>query len=126
MAIVLLLIGSGCVSKTPAAPTPTPTAAVTTTAPTVPATVQPTATPGKFAITIKGFAFAPANVTISKGTTVTWTQKDSGITHTVTGSDFDSGKLTQGQTFNYTFNNTGKFNYSCSFHPNMTGNITVT
>lgn len=131
MAMVLLLVISGCVSNTPVTPTPTPaitqTTAPTTVAPTtaVPTTVQPTTIPGKFAIEIKDSAFVPANISITKGSTVTWTQKDT-IPHSVTGPGFNSSQLKQGQTYNYTFNNVGKFNYSCLIHPAMKGYITVT
>ena len=76
-------------------------------------------------VEIKGFAFNPAAITIPKGTTVTWTQKDS-AQHTVTGNTFSSDILSQGQTFSYTFNETGTFEYQCHIHPNMRGKVIVT
>jgi plastocyanin len=96
--------------------------------PLAPTTKQPTLTPGAVAVEIKGFAFNPATITISKGTTVVWTQKDI-TSHTVTiasGAGFDSGTLNQGQTFSYTFNGIGTFNYGCSIHTNMSGKVIVT
>lgn len=78
-------------------------------------------------IDITDFKFNPMTLNIAKGTTVTWTQKDS-VQHTVTatyGENFDSGNLNQGQTFSYTFNQAGKVEYGCTNHPSMTGSITV-
>jgi plastocyanin len=88
-------------------------------------TVQPITTQETVAVEIKGLAFVPATITISKGTTVTWTQEDN-VTHTVTGTGFDSGDLSQGKTFSYTFNEVGIFNYGCLYHPSMSGKIIVT
>ncbi len=75
-------------------------------------------------VEISGFAFTPATLTIAKGTTVTWTQKDA-APHAVTGGTFDSGTLNAGQTYSHTFNEIGSFNYHCNFHQSMTGKITV-
>ncbi|MFA6254792.1 MAG: cupredoxin domain-containing protein [Patescibacteria group bacterium] len=76
-------------------------------------------------ITIQNFAFAPTNLVVTKGSTVTWTNQDSTI-HAITASGtFDSGNLNQGQSFSHTFNEAGTFNYHCSIHPSMTGTITV-
>jgi plastocyanin len=60
------------------------------------------------------------------GTTVTWTNNDpSQHTATSTGN-FDSGVLAQGGTFSFTFDTAGTYDYICSLHPNMTGQIVVT
>ncbi len=79
-------------------------------------------------MTIQGFAFSPAALTVSKGTTVTWTNKDSAA-HTVTttepGEGFNSGNMANGATMSYTFNNPGTFKYRCSLHSNMTGTVVV-
>lgn len=81
-------------------------------------------------VTIQNFAFSPASITVKKGTTVTWTNKDS-TPHTVTqdeagGPGMDSKGLAQGETYSATFNTTGTFKYHCAFHSNMTGTVTVT
>lgn len=54
-----------------------------------------------------------------------------GCTDDSTGSDngemFDSGQLATGESFSYTFEEEGTFDYYCRNHdPNMTGRITVT
>lgn len=80
-------------------------------------------------ITISGFAFSPASITIKKGTTVTWTNQD-GAAHTVQETDGktgpDSTMLANGKSYTFTFAETGTFKYHCSIHPDMTGTVTVT
>jgi len=76
-------------------------------------------------IDILDFAFNPDTVTVTKGTTVTWTNKDS-AQHTVTGTAFTSETLSQGQSYSFTFNEAGTFEYHCKFHPNMLGKVIVT
>lgn len=77
------------------------------------------------AIDIMDFAFNPDAITVSKGTTVTWTNKDS-APHTVTGTAFTSETLSQGQSYSYTFNEAGTFEYHCNIHPSMLGKVIVT
>lgn len=80
-------------------------------------------------VTIQGFAFSPADVTVKKGTTVTWTNQDS-ATHTVTETDGmtgpDSGDLANGKSYSFTYDTVGTFKYHCAIHPSMTGTVTVT
>lgn len=78
-------------------------------------------------VDIKGFAFIPDNISVIKGTNVTWTNRDS-APHTVTGigNVLSSDILNEGQTYSYTFNESGTFEYQCHIHPNMRGKVTVT
>ena len=71
-------------------------------------------------------SFSASAITVTKGTTVTWTNNDN-MTHTVTADDnsFDSGNIGNGGTFSFTFKNTGSFAYHCNIHPSMTGSVTV-
>jgi len=73
------------------------------------------------------FKFVPKTITVSPGTTVTWTNNGQSP-HTVTGSGFDSGNLNPGQTFSHTFSTSGTFNYHCQYHQNlgMVGTVVVT
>jgi plastocyanin len=66
------------------------------------------------------------NLTVSKGTTVTWTNTD-GAAHTVTedGGAFGSRTLARGGTFSHQFTTTGTFAYHCAIHPSMIGVVTV-
>jgi plastocyanin len=81
------------------------------------------------AVMIKGFAFAPAALTVKAGTTVTWTNQDSDahtVTSTGSGGPLNSKALATGDTFSYTFSKTGTYKYLCTIHPFMTATVTVT
>jgi nitrite reductase (NO-forming) len=65
---------------------------------------------------------------IAVGDTVTWTNDDTGVVHTVTAADgsFDSGFLGPGQSWSYTFTEPGEFEYVCTPHPWMRAKVLVT
>jgi plastocyanin len=78
-------------------------------------------------VVIQNFSFKPAHITIKRGTTVRWINKDS-TAHTVTANkkrSFDSGRLGKGQRYTHTFKRAGKKPYHCEIHPHMKGRITV-
>ncbi len=85
---------------------------------------QPTVEISPNTVEISNFAFNPSEITVKKGTTVTWINKDT-ATHKIKSDTFNSEDLNQGGTFNFTFENTGSFDYVCGIHPSMTGNIKV-
>jgi nitrite reductase (NO-forming) len=64
---------------------------------------------------------------VALGTSVTWTNNDPGVVHTVTALDglFDSGVLAEGESFSYTFDAPGEFEYFCSPHPWMRAKVMV-
>jgi plastocyanin len=79
-------------------------------------------------VTIENFAFQPANLQVTVGATVTWTNKDT-APHTVTFQDSSlksSGILRQGDTYSYTFTKVGAFAYYCDLHRYMTAQVIVT
>lgn len=70
--------------------------------------------PGDTVVSISGFSYSPASVTVPPGTTVCWTNQDA-VSHTAT-SDmgaFDSGTLNEFATFRHTFSTGGTFPYHC-------------
>lgn len=73
-------------------------------------------------VDIKNFAFNPETLSIQKGTTIMWSNKDNVVTSDI----FDSGKLGKGESFSYTFDQAGTFEYRCTIHPYMKGKIIVT
>jgi plastocyanin len=85
------------------------------------------AAPTASSVAIADFAFAPAQLTVAAGTTVTWTNSD-GFAHTVDAADdtFVSEALDQGATFSHTFDAAGTFAYICGIHPSMAGTVVVT
>jgi len=82
--------------------------------------------PKPAAIAIDNFRFGVASLQVTVGTTVTWTNNDD-VPHTVTSSTklFKSPPLDTGETFSYTFKKSGTFEYFCSLHPHMTGQVVV-
>jgi plastocyanin len=91
-----------------------------------PGEIQP---PGEIETTeviMLNYRFLPQDIRVSEGYTVTWTNDDR-VAHTVVADagEFDSGEVQPGETFNYTFEETGVFNYSCTIHPGMIGSVTV-
>jgi plastocyanin len=94
-------------------------------------TAQPTTTPapGIVPVNILNGAYSPSTITVQAGTTVRWTNSDP-YPHTVTSTDnpprFDSGTLNQGQSWQYTFNTPGTYEYYCTLHGRfMVGYVVV-
>jgi len=95
-------------------------------------------------IMIQNYAYNPAQLTITAGTTVTWINQDS-IGHTVTEGNPDSPKsasqrlfdsshgtdganvitIPPGKSYSFTFTTPGEYDYYCIPHPFMRGHITV-
>jgi plastocyanin len=79
-----------------------------------------------------GITYDPKDVSVVPDTIVTWTNNDD-KPHTITsgsaqgGPDgkFDSGLIQPGQTFSYTFNDTGSFSYFDQPSPWLSGSVTV-
>jgi plastocyanin len=90
------------------------------------ATTAPAA--AKNEIVIDNFAFAPAQLTVPRGTRLTWTNRDDDP-HTVTSATdpkaFKSPALDTGESFAVTFDQPGTYHYFCSIHPHMEGTIVV-
>ncbi|RPI81905.1 MAG: hypothetical protein EHM34_07765, partial [Nitrosopumilales archaeon] len=77
--------------------------------------------------------YEPPTLTVPTGTTVTWKNADSTL-HTVTsgsaesgvsGTEFDSSYMAGGKTFQHTFSSAGTFDYYCTLHPFMKGQVVV-
>ena len=108
-----------------AAPAKTAAPAATEQAAQAPADNAASADP--ITVDIANFAFAPKDIQAKVGQKITFTNQDS-APHTATateGAKFDSGQLDQGKSFSYTAKKAGTIQFVCSFHPNMTGTITV-
>ncbi|MEP7361017.1 MAG: plastocyanin/azurin family copper-binding protein [Chloroflexota bacterium] len=90
-------------------------------------TYQPADAADEFADSESPADYSTNVLMVPLGATVTWTNNDPGMTHTVTAVDgsFDSGNLAAGQAFSYTFDNPGTFEYACTPHPWMRGRIEV-
>ena len=78
-------------------------------------------------VRLEDFGFAPANIVIDAGTTVTWTNYN-GVDHTVTsdeGDVLDSERFGEDGTFRHTFDTPGEYYYHSEPHTNMHGLVTV-
>jgi plastocyanin len=77
-------------------------------------------------ITIPGKLYAPRDLDVLVGTTVTWRNTDHS-THTVTEDDdvFDSGHLRPGGEFAQAFVKIGRFEFHCTIHRFMRGAVNV-
>lgn len=71
-------------------------------------------------------AYAPDEVSVAVGETVSWTNADS-VAHTSTsdGSGWNSGSIAPGARFSVAFQNAGVFPYHCTIHPGMIGRVVV-
>ncbi len=80
-------------------------------------------------VVIKDFKFVPQHITISKGQTVTWENREKRQYHSVWFEALDEYEpedyLFPEDTYERTFTETGKFPYRCGPHPEMTGSVTV-
>ncbi|MBU0981812.1 cupredoxin domain-containing protein [Patescibacteria group bacterium] len=86
--------------------------------------VTSTATLSVQNVSIESFSFNPGVLNVSKGETVTWTNNENAA-HTVTSDLFDSGQMKNGESYSYTFDAPGTYEYYCGIHPSMTGTINV-
>ena len=76
-------------------------------------------------VAISNYAFNPSTLTVPEGTSVVWTNSDSAPHTIVSGSEILSSSISQGQTYVYTFNTPGTYEYYCGIHPSMKGTIIV-
>lgn len=83
-------------------------------------------TAGAATVSIANFAFAPGELTIAAGDTVTWSNDD-GAPHGLAYKDGAPGAnlLLPGATFARTFDRPGGYDYLCSVHPYMSGKVIV-
>jgi amicyanin len=84
------------------------------------------------AVVIRDYKYSPTPITVKKGTTVTWTNQDAARHNVVVdegepaGGPTDGPLIGKGETYSFTFNTVGTFNYHCSPHPYMKGSVVVT
>lgn len=72
------------------------------------------------------WGYDPSSLEVGVGDTVVWTNTGS-VDHTVTADDgsFDSGAIAPGDTWSYTFEDVGEYQYHCDPHPFMVASISV-
>ena len=77
-------------------------------------------------VNVVDYAFATPTITVTVGSEVTWVNNDV-VMHTVTADDFSfgSGALRPQATFSHTFEEVGVFDYRCTIHSSMRGQVVV-
>ncbi len=87
----------------------------------------------KKTVEIEDFVFSPKELTVKRGTTITWVNKGAAAhwigsnphpMHTLF-PELASGALANGQSYSFTFQKIGTIDYHCHMHPSMRGKITV-
>jgi|GEM_PF-2117823 len=106
----------------------------------VPAPVAPPVTgPVTRHVSIAGYLYLPASLTVNSGDTVEWDWTGSDVNHSVTSvggllESFEShlGALVSailapppGGAYSHTFRDVGTYSYLCRVHPDMTGSVQV-
>ncbi|RLU81554.1 plastocyanin [Streptomyces griseocarneus] len=83
--------------------------------------------PTTHTVTIHDDSFDPQSVTVQVQDTVVWINQDP-ENHTTTSDSgvWNSGVLSTGQSFPFTFGTAGTFPYHCEIHRFMTGTVVVT
>lgn len=140
VSILAIVAIAGCVGQSAAPPAPAAVPTAPAPLPAPPAPAPPSAAGATVRITESGFS--PSTVTIKLGETVTWVNDDTGIhwpasaahpTHTVypegggcIGSAFDACTgLRQGESWSFTFNQAGSWDYHDHLKPGFFGKVIV-
>ena len=76
-------------------------------------------------VVIEAMRFTPQTLTVHRGETVTWENRDP-FPHTVTApGSFDSKSIAPGASWTFTPKKSGDYAYQCSLHPTMKGQLSV-
>jgi len=76
-------------------------------------------------VVIEGVKYEPETLTVKRGETVVWVNKDP-FPHTVTAKGaFDSHDIAAGKSWKYTARKAGEYAYICTLHPNMKGTLRI-
>jgi plastocyanin len=81
--------------------------------------------PATHTVVIDGVAYKPETLSVKRGDTIVWVNKDP-FPHTVTAKGaFDSHDIAAGKSWKYTASKAGEYAYTCTLHPNMKGTLKV-
>jgi plastocyanin len=110
LGVLLTVATAACGSKTPTTPSPTPMSV------SIPVGAR----------TLGANSFVPNPVTVTMGSTVTWTNNDTIGHNTISDSGvWTSPLIPAGGTFAFTFQSKGTFPYKCTLHQGMVGTVVV-
>ena len=80
-------------------------------------------------VIIKDFKFIPQEITIKRGQTINWENREKRQYHSVwfeASGEEESDYIFPEETYEHAFKKTGSFPYRCGPHPKMTGTVHVT
>jgi plastocyanin len=81
--------------------------------------------PAIHTVIIEGVKYEPEALTVKRGDTVIWVNKDP-FPHTVTAAGaFNSHSIVVGGSWRYVARKAGDYAYTCTLHPNMKGTLKV-
>jgi plastocyanin len=81
--------------------------------------------PATHRVAIDGLKYEPDALTVRRGDTIVWTNKDP-FPHTVTApGKFDSHNIAANGSWKYVVSSPGEYAYICTLHPNMKGTLRV-
>jgi plastocyanin len=90
---------------------------------------SPAAAGSAVTVDVRTVSYAPSDLTVARGTTVTWsnTVSPSRVHDVVSSIDglFDSGRFGRGESWSYRFDAAGTFHYICTIHDTMLGTVHV-
>ena len=78
-------------------------------------------------VVIEKYAFAPVELRIKRGDTVTWLNNEKRVSHSVLmlGRNEESERFFPGEKWSRTFPDAGRYEYRCGPHPEMLGVVIV-
>jgi plastocyanin len=131
LAVGAVLLLAACSSSgatvAPSAAAPSVEASTAASAPAAGgAACSQTAAAGTVAVTIKDFAFGPADIQAKVGDIITFSNKDS-ASHTATLDDgsCSTGTISPNTSDGLTFTAAGTYPFHCKIHSSMKGTITI-
>jgi plastocyanin len=82
--------------------------------------------PRAHTVTIERMRFEPQSLVVAPGDTIVWINKDL-VPHTATSrtAGFDSKAIQANASWKYTVKKKGRYDYTCTFHPTMSGTVRV-
>ena len=82
--------------------------------------------PKTYTVTMENMRFQPESLTVARGDTIVWVNKDV-VPHTATSKagNFDSKLIEADKSWRYTVRKKGDFAYICTFHPTMKAMLQV-
>ncbi len=125
-AITLACLLAACGSSSSTSTSASPSSAPATTSSPASASATPVAIVKTVAVTIAGYAYQPATLTVAVGTRLTFINHDA-TAHTATSASppLDTGTINPGRSASVTLTKPGTYSYICSFHPFMHATVQV-